>query len=175
MSMPREKRPVIKMERGQNRLLPGDFTEILFQRYAPVLSLTYISSVIGIAAQKGPIIEHVLGDRSVYVMALFVALWISIPGILWIFLKGTHLYHHLADDWYKIIAILMLVTLGLSYVLFPEMDALGLRTIMAATIPMLLVMYWFFVKGGLPALAAHPLSVLGLTFFFYGATIGMFH
>ena len=110
-----------------------------------------------------------------YVMALFVGLWVTVPAVIWIFMKGTHLYNHLADDWYKIISILMMVTLGLSFVLFPEMDGWGLRTVFAATVPMLIIMYWFFVKGGLPPAAAHPLTVAGLTVFFYGATIGTFH
>lgn len=167
--------PLIRMERGENRLLPRDFGEILTRRYFPVLSLTYISSVIGIAAQKGDVLHYMLHDKTAYIMALFVGLWMTIPAVVWILLRGTHLYNHLADDWYKIVSILMMVTLCLSFVLFPETDIWGLRIFLAATIPMLIVMYLFFVKGGLPALAAHPLTALGLTFLLYGATLGYWH
>ena len=168
--------PLIKFERGgMDRLAPKGFGEILTRRYLPVLSLTYISSVIGISGQKAHAIDYMLHDKTPYMMALFVALWVSIPAVLWIFIKGTHLYAEYADDWYKIIAGIMIVTLFLSYLLFPEVNVYGLRIYFAATIPMLVIMYFFFVKGGLPALAAHPLTALGLTFLVYGASIGFLY
>lgn len=176
MNKTRKKQPVIKLERsGKDRLVPRDFFEILTQRYLPVVSLTYVSSVIGIAAQKGDLQHYIFDDRSAYALALLVALWVSIPAVLWIFIKASHMYNHVADDWYKISAALMFITLAISYVLFPEANVMGLRIYFVSTIPMLVIMYCFFVKGGLPAAAAHPLSALGLTFLFYGAAINLLH
>jgi hypothetical protein len=172
----KKKEPIIMLERsGKDRLIPRDFFEILTHRYLPVISLTYISSVVGIAAQKDNFSHYMFDDKSAYVMALYVALWVSIPALLWAFVKCSHLYNHVADAWYKICAVLMIVFLGMSYILFPEADALGLRTYFAATIPMLFILYFFFVKGGLPPFAAHPLTALGLTFLFYGAAINFLH
>ena len=60
---------------------------------------------------------------------------------------------------------------GAEAILLPEMNAYGLRLYFVATIPVLIIQYLFFVKGGLPAAAAHVLSALGLSFLFYGAVI----
>lgn len=169
-------RPVINLERdAPDRLLPRDFKEILTRRYFPVLSLTYIASVIGIAAKKGDIVRFVFEERIAYVMALPVALWVSIPAILWIILHSSPQFKHVADIWYKIIAAIMTATLLMSFILFPEVNMYGLRLYFAASIPVLFIMYFFFVKGGLPALAAHPLTVLGLTFLLYGAVVNYLH
>ncbi len=164
---------VIKFKRGaKDILLLKDFFEILTRRYFPVLSLTYISSVVAIAAQRPDFLNYLAHNKTPYVMALFVALWVSIPAILWILMKGIHLCAPHADTWYKICSILMMMTLCISFILFPEADAYGLRLCLAATIPMLFIMYFFFVRGGLPGAAAHPLSALGLTFLIYGSLIG---
>jgi len=66
----------------------------------------------------------------------------------------------------------MVITVLLSYVLFPEM-AFGntLRLFMVATIPMFFIQYFFFVRGGLPARAAWPLTLAGLVFMLYGLII----
>jgi O-antigen/teichoic acid export membrane protein len=175
--MTKEKKdPVIELERGApDRLVPKDFGDILMTRYFPVLSLTYISTIIGIAAKKHNLILYVFEDKTAYVMALLVALWVSIPAILWIILKGAPQYRDHADDWYKITVAIMMVFMILSYVLFPEADVFGMRIYFAASIPVLFIMYWFFVKGGLPKVAAYPLSVLGLTFLIYGAVLNMLH
>lgn len=168
--------PTVKLERdAPDRLLPKDFWEVLTRRYFPVLSLTYIASVAGIAAEEGSFIHYLLEDKTAYVMALFVALWVSIPALLWIVLKGSHLFYLVAEDWYKITAGLMTLTLLISYVLLPEADMFGLRVYFAATIPVFFVMYFLFVKGGLPAMAAHPLTALGLTFLVYGASINFIY
>src|SRR5262249_2443523 len=124
----KRKQPVIRFERtGKDRLLPRDFFEILTRRYLPVISLTYVSSVIGIAAEKGSFLHDLFHDKAAYVMALYVALWVSIPAILWILLKGSHLYNHIADEWYQLCAVLMVMTLCLSFVLFPEIEMFGIR------------------------------------------------
>ena len=166
----------IELERdAPDRLLPKDFTEILTRRCLPVLSLTYISSVIGIAAKKGDLLHYVFEDKSAYLMALFVPLWVAVPAVLWIILKGSHLFHAVAETWYKITAAIMSVTLLFSFILFPEANIFGLRFYFAATVPVFFVMYFFFVKGGLPAMAAHPLTALGLTFLLYGGVINFIH
>ncbi len=164
--------PTIRLERNApDRLLPKDFKEILTRRYFPVLSLTYISSVVGIAAQKGDFLHYLFEDKSAYAMALFVPLWVSVPAVLWIVLKGSHLFYHVADIWYKITAVIMALTLLVSFILLPEANILGLRIYFVATIPVFFVMYFFFVKGGLPAIAAHPLSALGMSFLLYGGIL----
>ncbi len=169
----RKKEPIIKLERNaRDRLVPRDFLNILTRRLFPVLSLTYVSCVVAIAAQKGHVLHYIFDEKSAYAMALLVVMWVSLPAVLWIILKGSHLYNHVADLWYKICASLMMAVLCISYLLFPEADVYGLRMYFAASVPMLVILYVFFIRGGLPPLAAHPLTVLGLTFLFYGAVMG---
>ncbi|MCK5285258.1 MAG: hypothetical protein KAJ86_06710 [Alphaproteobacteria bacterium] len=171
-----KKEPKIELKHGSsNNILPSDFFEILNQRFFPVLSLTYISSVLGVAAKKGDFIQYLFYERDAYIMALFVSLWVSVPSVLWIILRGSHLFNHVADDWYKIVACIMTVVLLLSFILFPEMNIFGLRTYFVATIPVLFIMYLFFVKGGLPPVAAYPLSAVGFTFLIYGATLNFLY
>ena len=175
--MPIEKSaPKVELQRdGVDRLLPKDFFEILMRRYFPVLGLTYASSVIGIAAHRGPLVHYIFEDRSAYVMALLVALWVSIPAVFWMMLRNSYLYHQYADQWYKIVAAIMIVLMLMSYILFPEINLLGLRLYFVASIPTLLIMYLLLVKGGLPAGAAHTLSALGLAFLIYGAAINFLY
>lgn len=172
----KKKETVIKIDRsGKDRLIPVDFFEILAQRLFPVSSLTYVASVIAIAEQKGDAMRFILQDKTAYIMALLVVLWVSIPAILWIFVRASHLYEEYADVWYKICVTIMILFLAMSYLLFPEADFLELRLYLVATIPIFLVIYLFFVKGGLPPLAAQPLTALGITFFLYGATLNVLH
>jgi hypothetical protein len=174
--MSKQSDPVIKIDRsGKDRLIPVDFMEILTQRLLPVLSLTYISTVVAIAEQKGDPMRYIFHDKTAYIMALMVALWVSIPAILWIFLRASHLYENYAGLWYKICTLIMIISLGLVSLLFPEADFLNLRFYFFATIPVFVILYFLFVKGGLPPLAAHPLTALGTTFLIYGATINIFH
>ncbi|GJL85211.1 MAG: hypothetical protein DHS20C02_09860 [Micavibrio sp.] len=166
----------LELERdAPDHLLPKDFNDVLTRRYFPVLSLTYISSVMGFAAEKGSFVHYLFEDKSAYLMALFVPLWVSVPAVLWIILKGSHLFYHVADAWYKITAVMMTVTLLLGYLLLPEAEEYGVRIYCAVTIPVFFVLYYFFVKGGLPAMAAHPLSALGLTFLLYGGVVNFLY
>ncbi len=174
--MKQKEKPVIKMDRtGKDGLIPTNFFEILSQRLLPVLSLTYVSSVVAIAEQKGDTLRYVFHDKTAYIMALLVVLWVSVPAIIWIFLRASHLYEDYADLWYKICTLIMMILLGMSYILFPEVDFLELRLYFVATIPIFVILYWLFVKGGLSPLAAHPLTAIGMTFLLYGATINIFH
>jgi len=165
-------RIVIRLERdGSDHLLPKHFFDIIVNRFLPVLSLTYISTVIGISAENGQFIQNILRDNSAYVMSLFVVLWVSIPGFIWIFLKGNPLLSHVADTWYKIIAVLMTMTIALSFFLFPEASVYGLRLYFALTIPVFLIIYAFFVKGGLPSSSSYTLNAAGFCVLMYGALI----
>ena len=108
-------------------------------------------------------------------MALLVVLWVSFPAILWIFLQGSPGLRPVADLWYKIAAALMIALLAFSYVLFPEAQVWGLRIYFAASIPVFFIMYFLFVRSGLPAIAAHPLTALGLTMLLHGALLNFLH
>lgn len=170
------RRGKVELERGgPDRLVPKDFGEIITRRFLPVLSLTYVSVLVGIAAEKGSLIHYLFEDKSAYVMALMVAAWVSVPAVVWIIVNGNPVYSHLADIWYKIIAALMIMILVSSFILFPEAHVYGLRVYFAATLPVLLIMYVFFVKGGLPAFAAYPLTAMGLTALIHGAILNFIH
>ncbi len=169
---------IVTIERGApDRLLPEHFWDILAHRYFPVLSLTYVTTVIGIAAKSGDFVYYMFEDKHAYLAAFFVAMWVSVPAVIWVMLRGSIMLSRKADGWYKITAVIMSVTVLFSLVLLPEVDLLGLhlRTYFAATIPVFFVMYLFFVKGGLPPKAAHPLSVMGMTFLFYGAIVNFLY
>ena len=166
----------VELERGgPDRLIPKAFGEIITRRFLPVLSLTYVSVLVGIAAERGNLIHYLFENKTAYVMALIVAAWVAVPEVLWIIVNDNPVYSHLADTWYKIIAALMMMILISSFILFPEANVYGLRVYFAATLPILLIMYILFVKGGLPAFAAHPLTALGLTALVHGAILNFIH
>lgn len=175
--MTREKqRRVIEIERGAgDRLVPANLSDVVTRRFLPVLSLTYISVLVGIAAEKGAVFHFLFEEKSAYTMALMVAGWVSVPAIVWIMLNGSPFYAHIADLWYKIVSALMIMVLISSFVLFPEAEMYGLRVYFAATLPVLLIMYILFVKGGLPAFAAYPLTAMGLTALVHGAILNFIH
>ena len=166
----------IKPEEGE-RFLPNNFYDVIAHRYFPVLSLTYIAALLGIAIKlSGPeagFVHYFFQSSKAYQMSDWVAIWVSVPAIVWILINGTFHMRRQADIWYKVTAGLMIVTLLLSLLLFPMSDFGGhfgysLRLFMVATIPIFIVQYFFFVRGGLPARLAWPLTVAGLTFFIYG-------
>ncbi len=169
--------PEFNLRRSSDpKFLPVDFWDTVLNRYFPVLSLTYLSSVLGIALKESPagqgLLDHLLGDPYPYDMALWVALWVSVPAVFWIILRRSIRYAHLANIWYKIIAGVMALTALLSLAIFPEWDAVqGVRVFLVATIPVFLIQYLFFVRGGLPPKLAWPLTVAGLVFMLYGALI----
>ncbi|MFP4314369.1 MAG: hypothetical protein ACLFR0_08595 [Alphaproteobacteria bacterium] len=166
------KEPVIHIERGApDRILPKHFAKIFFRRFLPVLALTYISTVLGMAFKKGNPEKYLLQDSTVYTNALFAPLWVSIPALLWIVLRGSHLFNHVANIWYWISAVIMMVTLFMSYFLFPEAELYGLRMYIVPTIPMSCVMYYFLVRHPLPSGIAHMLSAMGITAILFGVWI----
>lgn len=166
----------LDLRRGADpRFLPGDFWDLVFHRYFPVLSLTYISSVIGIALKLSPeqgLIAHLFQDSYPYTMALWIILWVSVPAIFWIIIRGSIRYAHRADIWYKGIAGAMILLVLLSYALFPEWNfGQGLRLFLVVTMPVFFIQYFFFIRGGLPPKAAWPLTLAGLVFMIYGIVI----
>jgi hypothetical protein len=165
--------PELDLERGAGvRMLPRDFFDILCNRYFPVLSLTYIASVLGIALKGGNPIVSILQDSRPYDMALWVALWVAIPAMFWIVIRNSMRYAHAADVWYQAISGLMCATLLVSFLLFPEREiGYGLRMFFVATIPVFFIQYYFFVRNGLPALAAWPLTIAGIVAFLYGQLV----
>ena len=68
----------------------------------------------------------------------------------------------------------MILVLMASFILFPEANVYGLRIYFAAAIPVFVIMYLFFVRGGLPSFAAYPLSALGLAALMHGAFLAVF-
>ncbi|MGH1456957.1 MAG: hypothetical protein ACRBDI_09265 [Alphaproteobacteria bacterium] len=163
---------VIRLERDtDDYILPKDFYDILVNRLLPVISLTYIAAIIGISASKGDFIHYMFEERTAYMMALFVVLWVSGPGIIWILLHGSPLFNHVADIWYKILAALMVLTLAVSFILFPEANIYGLRLYFGMSIPVFVVIYLFFIKGGLPEIASYPLNALGFCALLYGGAV----
>lgn len=165
--------PEIRLQRGDGvRLLPRDFFEVLGNRFFPVLSLTYIATVIGFALRAGDPIHYLFNDPKAYDTSLWVAVWVSVPALFWIVIRNSLLYAQTADLWYKIIAGLMCMTLGASFFLFPEREiGDGIRMLFVSTIPIFFVQYYFFVRGGLPALASWPLTVSGIVLMLYGQLV----
>ncbi|MDH5723328.1 MAG: hypothetical protein OEY94_08425 [Alphaproteobacteria bacterium] len=170
--MVQKQKHIIRLERdGVDRLIPKDFFDLLIHRFLPVISMTYVAAIIGIAFNKGDIWHYLFEIKTAYVMSLFVVLWVSGPGIMWIFIKNMPLYAHAADVWYRIIAGLMTLTIMLSFLLFPEMEIYGLRIYFALSVPVYIIIYYFFVKGGLPSMVSYPLNFLGLAALLFGALL----
>tara|TARA_B100001989_G_scaffold247755_1_gene220401 strand:- start:1766 stop:2284 length:519 start_codon:yes stop_codon:yes gene_type:complete len=168
--MTTKKKQVIRLERdGVDRIIPKDFSDILVHRFLPVISMTYIAAILGIAANKGNLIHYLFEVKTAYVMSMFIVLWVSGPGIMWIFIHGSPMFRHTADLWYKILAGIMTLTIMLSFMLFPEMQIYGLRIYFAISVPVFIIMYYFFVKGGLPAMVSYPLNTLGVAALLFGA------
>ena len=166
--------PVLKVraEDGES-FLPHNFYDAVAHRYFPVLSLTYIASVIGIAlkmsgAELG-FFHYFFQSPDAYRMGYWVAIWTSVPAVIWILVDSAFHMRQAADIWYKATAGLMVLTLLISFVLFPMSEVgSGLRLFFVATIPIFIVQYYFFVKGGVPAHMAWPLTVAGITLCVYG-------
>ena len=165
---------VIRLDRDvADHILPRDFYDILVHRFFPVISLTYLSTVVGISAGKGDFLHFLFADPTSYVMGLFVVLWVSGPAIIWILLHESVMYRHVADLWYKILAGIMVITIALSFFLFPEASVYGLRQYFALSVPVFVIIYYFFIKGGLPPVASYPLNAIGVCALIYGAAVNL--
>lgn len=159
------------------RFVPPDFYDVIAQRYLPVVSLTYIASFIGIAWRAegaSGFFHYLFSDSFAYNTALWMAVFVSIPALFWIFMRTSVRYSDYADTWYKGIAGLMCLTLIISLILFPEWSVvagLRLRMFMVASIPMFFVQYWFFVRGGLSGRVAWSLTIAASVLLIYGLII----
>ena len=163
---------VIRLERDTpDHILPIDFYDILIRRFIPILSLIYVVSILGVAMDKGDFVRYAFMDKGVYITALFVLVWFSIPALLWVFLRGSIMFCHIADGWYKAISIIQVFLITLIAVLFPETDIYGMKVYFIETVPVFLIMYFFMVRGEMPAQIAYGLNILGLGALFYGSLI----
>lgn len=166
--------PVLKVKAAEGEsLLPAHFYDVIALRYFPVLSLTYIASVIGIAIKLSGadygFFHYFFESPEAYRMGYGVAIWVSVPAMIYILMDSAFHMRRAAEIWYKAAAAVMVLTVLVSFLLFPAGEfGFGLRLFMVATIPVFIVQYYFFVKGGLPARAAWPLTVAGITLCVYG-------
>ncbi len=170
--MPTKPKQIIRLQRDTpDHILPIDFYDILIRRFIPILSLIYVASIFGVALDKGNFVRYALMDKSVYITALYVLVWFSIPALLWVFLRGSIMFCHIAEAWYKAISIIQIILITVIALLFPETDIYGMKVYFIETVPVFLFMYFFMVRGEMPKSFAYGLSILGLTALFYGSLI----
>lgn len=172
MTLVREKHghPAL-IEETTDRLLPRAFVKVLTHRYLPVLGMTYMASVIGIAARSHGThrtLQTLIHEKEPYWMGLLVAAWVSVPALIWILLKCSLAFHRQAQIWYIAMAGLMAATAILGNFLFPEDFFQGVRIFFIASIPVFIVQYILFVRGGMPWAFAWPLTLGGAAMAYYG-------
>ncbi len=172
--MGKNKQYTVRLERDVNdHILPKGFLSIFFRRFLPIASLTYIASIIGVAGSKSDIIYYLFKDTTAYIVALFIALWVSIPAIIWILLKGSPLLAHTANLWYIILAAIMVITITLSFLLFPEVYIYGLKLYFISSAPVFIMIYLLLVKEYFPTIIALPLNIMGALALLYGALVNV--
>lgn len=155
------------------------FVDILVNRYLPILSITYIACVLGLALKRGGeahFFHYLLGDETSYFLAFLVSAWVSIPAIIWISMRGVGALTTYANNWYKSTTIIMVLILLASFLLFPP-EGQGAqiwhtaRLFVAAAIPIHIIQYWFFTRGGLPTGYSATLGAVALALFLYGIVV----
>ncbi len=172
--MAKKRHYTVRLDRDvEDHILPKDFFSILVHRFLPVISLTYIASIMGVAGSKGDIIYYIFKDTTAYIMSLFIVLWVSGPAIIWVVLNGSPLFKHVANLWYHILSFIMVITIALSFFLFPEADIYGLKIYFISSVPVFVVIYVLFVKEYLPLLLSYPLNAMGVLALFYGSIINL--
>lgn len=67
----------------------------------------------------------------------------------------------------------MVITIALSFFLFPEADVYGLKVYFVLSVPVFILIYYFFVKDLLPRVASYPLNALGFCALLYGAFVNL--
>lgn len=149
--------------------------KIFTNRLFPVLSLSYIASVLGICLNRG---THFLFDPIAHYMGLMIISWVAIAPMTWILmsvmvgdLKGQ------ARIWYFCIATMQALCGAAFYFLFPgDLGPWlwGFQSFFVASIPIHLVIYMLFMNKALPNFAAWPLTIFGILFMIYGAFSGLF-
>jgi magnesium-transporting ATPase (P-type) len=162
----------IRLKHGQrDRILPRDFFKVLFGQYFPILSITYVASILGMAVYEGGSFQgafnQFMEQTRIYNLALWISVWVSVPGMIWIFLKGSVRFPAYANAWYIVTAILMVVTLVMSLVLFPEKDG-GIRNFVFCALPIHIFMYLFLCKFKLSQWVAQPFQFIAAVLLIYG-------
>ncbi len=170
--MNKNEEQVIRLDRdAKDHLLPKSFFEIIAYRFFPVIGLVYFSSVISLSMHKGDFFHYITQETSPYLKSILIVVWVSIPSVIWIALNASSMFRPSARLWYKVIAALQVISIALSYVLFPEAGMFGLRQYFAISIPVFIIVYLFFVRNWLPDGLAMPLNLLGGLTFAYGCFI----
>jgi len=164
---------IIRLERDtKDHILPKNFFDILVLRFFPVISLIYLSAIFSIALTSDDFLTYMFLDRKAYLMGIFLVLWVSGPAIVWVLMAGNPLLTNVADMWYKILSGLLVVTIALSYFLFPEAKLYGLRAYFVLSTPIFVLIYYVFVRDKLHPMAVYPLNALGFCALFWGAFMG---
>lgn len=131
----------------------------------PVLSVTYIAAVIGISSTRG----YFLDDPIAYLFGIGLVAWISIPPLIWIFLRSDYEYAVYADFGFVLTALIQAIIGIACFFLFPNLEWVwGLKSYFALSIPVHLVLYFFFLGNGLPRYVALTLNISSLLFVFFG-------
>lgn len=162
----------IQLKREErDRILPRDFFKVLLGQYFPILSITYVASILGMAIYEGGSVQgafnEFMGQTRIYKLALWIAVWVSVPGMVWIFLKGSVRFPQYANAWYIVTAALMALTLIMSFILFPEQDG-GLRNFIICALPIHIFMYLFLCKFKLSQWIAQPFQFIAAILLIYG-------
>lgn len=164
---------------ARDGMIPLDFFDVFVNRYLPVLSCTYVASVIGLALKRGGLshfIDYFLQDKTIYWIALIVSVWVSIPAMIWILMRGIGALEQFANNWYKSATFMMVAILLSSFLLFPPSGQANIywmtaRLFIAAAIPVHIIQYWFFRHGGLETMQSTLLGAFALTLMMYGLIV----
>ena len=140
--------------------------QVVVDRLLPLLSLTYIAAVLGLAfREKTASVESFVSvltqQQWIYGVALLFTFWVSIPCILWLSIRSTIRFPHLARAWYWMTALCLFIVLLFGWILMQE--AKGWINALAATvIPMHVICYILLCISPLPRLVAWPLLGMGV-------------
>lgn len=163
----------------RDEMIPLNFFDAVVNQYLPVLSCTYVATVLGLALNRGGVthfLDYFLQDKTIYWLALIVGVWVSIPAMVWIFMRGIGALEQFANNWYKSTTFMMVSILLASFLLFPPSGQanvywMSARLFIAAAIPVHVIQYWFFRHGGLETAQSTLLSAFALTLMMYGLIV----
>ncbi len=173
--MVREVDQIIRLERdAQDHILPKDFFHVIVHRFFPVLSITYLASILVIAIGVGKIsfLRYVFLEPKAYMMAILVVLWVAGPALVWVLVRSHPIIGSVAELWYKVLSGLMILVVMLSFFLFPEGQMYGMRIYFALSIPVFVMIYFVLIKDKLPPLASYPLNAAGFCALVWGLSVG---
>ncbi len=160
---PKTYKHVVRLERdNSDYLLPKHFFSVLVQRFFPVMSIIFLTSIFCISSSLENFELFLLYDNTAYVRGLLVVMWCAGPAVVWILLGANPLFWNMANLWYKILAGLMQFTICMSYFMFPEMEMYGMRTYLILSLPAFFLIYYMFVVDPLPLEVVYPLNALGV-------------